>query len=168
MYNTWYEAHLSAKSQEKKKNPRLPKAYEKQSGALRAGSTAQERSETARNLTGSGFKPAAGRRNHKLFDLTRADRLKGSKIFKNLFASGQRFHRPGLLIIYQPAPRSQAAFIASKRIGNAVQRNRTKRIIREAYRMHKKEITGRLLIFYAQRNLRLNEAVRIIREFAAI
>lgn len=33
--------------------------------------------------------------------------------------------------------------------------------------MHKKEITGRSLIFYAQRRLSFQEAVRIIREFAA-
>ena len=107
-------------------------------------------------------------RNKKIFVFTRNERLKGTRSFRELFATGRRFSRNGLLIIYLPAPQTKAAIIASKRIGSAVKRNRIKRILREAYRMLKDKIIGRSVILYAQRDLTFDEAVAILKQFATI
>jgi len=58
-----------------------------------------------------------------------------------------------------------AGFVASKRIGGVVIRNRTKRTLREAYRMNKDIFKGLKVIFYAQGFLKINNAVNIFCAF---
>lgn len=58
-----------------------------------------------------------------------------------------------------------AGFFASKRIGGVVIRNRTKRTLREAYRMHKDIFKGLRVIFYAHGYLRPKNVVDIFYAF---
>lgn len=66
------------------------------------------------------------------------ERLRSNRQFRQVFARGQSFADP-LVVLHvlrtpeNPADR-QAGFTASKKLGNAVVRNRTKRRLREGYR----------------------------------
>ena len=51
-------------------------------------------------------------------------------------------------------PYNRTAFLASKKVGNSVQRNRAKRLMKESYRLHREELrTGYDLIFIARNTI---------------
>ena len=101
----------------------------------------------------------------KRFGFYRTNRLKGKQVIKKLFSQGERFQSGNLLIIYLFSEEPRAGFIASKKIGGAVKRNRVKRLLREAYRMNKKIFTGLEVIFYAQGPLILKEIIDAFHSF---
>jgi ribonuclease P protein component len=67
----------------------------------------------------------------------RPPRLKLRREFRRVAASGQRTARPGLVLQSLAAPGAplRIGFTATKKLGNAVVRNRTKRRLREAARL---------------------------------
>lgn len=70
--------------------------------------------------------------------MQRRFRLQRPADFEQLRKNGRRWNHPlAMLIAYQSElPSSRFAFSASKRVGNAVARNRAKRLLREAVRHH--------------------------------
>jgi ribonuclease P protein component len=72
------------------------------------------------------------------FRFKREERLKGRNEIREVFKSGRRFSCPGvkLFVLKNALPRSRICFTFS-RGGNAVQRNRARRLAREAYRLLK-------------------------------
>lgn len=66
--------------------------------------------------------------------------LKGKTNFDRLFTKGKTIHGAvssiRYIIIEEEAPQQLMAFIVRKKMGNAVLRNRLKRLMREAYRHH--------------------------------
>jgi ribonuclease P protein component len=89
----------------------------------------------------------------KQFSLGRNERLKSRKQIEQLFNSGQRFVSPPFRVFYSfQADRPtnsihhlQAGFGASSRnFKTAVERNRIKRLTREAYRLQKKTLQDQL------------------------
>ncbi|NKC29689.1 ribonuclease P protein component [Falsiroseomonas selenitidurans] len=67
----------------------------------------------------------------------RPPRLKLRREFKRVAQNGQRVARPGLVLQVLKGTEAplRAGFTATKKIGNAVVRNRTKRRLREAARL---------------------------------
>ena len=62
-------------------------------------------------------------------------RLSGRKTFNYLLNKGTSVPAKALVLIYAPSKYSKrVGFIVSKKIGNAVTRNRTRRRLREAFR----------------------------------
>ena len=87
---------------------------------------------------------------------TRQERLKSRKVIGRLFSGGQAYVAYPLRVVWlEIAPdtgRAQIAVSVSRRtFKTAVQRNRVKRRIREAYRLHKHELfeklAGRSVVF---------------------
>lgn len=85
----------------------------------------------------------------KQFSLSRNERIKSKKLFELLYAEGKIAHSAGRRMkgIYcvLPAgtpPGVSIAAAVSRRAGKAVWRVRMKRLIREAYRLQKQEITA--------------------------
>lgn len=62
-------------------------------------------------------------------------RLKGRKTFNYLLNKGTSVPAKDLVLVYAPSKYSlKAGFIVSRKIGNAVVRNRTRRRLKEAFR----------------------------------
>lgn len=80
------------------------------------------------------------------FRFTKAERLKSRKQIDHLFAKGKTVSAPPVRAIYLFTPAEsgslQAGVTASKKaFKKAVDRNRVKRLLREAYRLQKQTLT---------------------------
>jgi len=76
----------------------------------------------------------------KTFGFPKAERLTGKKKIEELFADGSSFFLHPFLVKYLPAqegPHKILITVSKKKFKRAVDRNRIRRLIREAYRLHK-------------------------------
>jgi ribonuclease P protein component len=82
----------------------------------------------------------------KRFGLSKKERLKSRKQIDGLFATGKSFAQFPIRVSYQFIPAANESLLqigvtASKRhFKKAVDRNRIKRLLREAYRLQKEEV----------------------------
>lgn len=68
----------------------------------------------------------------------RFERLRQRREFEALYREGRKLERPLLLLFWRPGAGARRIGLAvSPKIGGAVQRNRIKRHLREAYRLEK-------------------------------
>ncbi|MEO0227490.1 MAG: ribonuclease P protein component [candidate division WOR-3 bacterium] len=100
----------------------------------------------------------------KKFGLKKNEILRKREV-KRLFLEGRRVFYNKLTIVYLPALKQKAGFIASRKLGSAVKRNRVKRILREAYRMNKGIFKGFEVLFLAQDQLKYTEIIEIFLHF---
>jgi len=100
------------------------------------------------------------------FKLPKSIRLTKEKHFTYIFQNARKIQNRYLIVYFAPAKEKQGkvAFVASKRLGNAVIRNRCKRLLREFYRLNQHQITKTLdIVFVAKSNI-LNEKFCYINE----
>ncbi|MEX2601810.1 MAG: ribonuclease P protein component [Balneolaceae bacterium] len=80
------------------------------------------------------------------FSLPKSGILRGKRNFERLFERATVLKSPSLHFRYrvykEPQEGCRIGFIASKRLGNAVTRNRVKRLLRESYRTHQAHLAG--------------------------
>ena len=69
-------------------------------------------------------------------------RLKKQADFQRLFNKGKRAFSPSLTVIYRPSQKMTMGISIGKKHGKSVQRNRIKRLLREAFRSVQKEMNG--------------------------
>jgi len=82
------------------------------------------------------------------------DRLKKRYEFKQTQLSGRRIHTPHFLIVVHPnaLQNSRLGITVTKKVGNAVQRNRIKRVVREVFRRNRSLFpASHDLVFIAKR-----------------
>ncbi len=85
--------------------------------------------------------------------MQRRYRLHRNSDFQKLRQEGQVKRHPDAMISYRPndLPHNRYGFITSKRLGNAVKRNRVRRLMRESVRLqHSHTIQGYDVIFIAR------------------
>ncbi len=77
------------------------------------------------------------------FRFTKAERLTLKKEFERVFREGKIFKNDKVVLYIIPSDlhNSRLGLVVSKKIGNAVRRNRAKRLLREAYRLNKHLLT---------------------------
>ncbi|MDH3623358.1 MAG: ribonuclease P protein component [Myxococcales bacterium] len=87
-----------------------------------------------RGASGAGGDPSNGGQG-----LPPADRLKKRYEFRQVQLTGRRIHTPHFLIIVQPnaLENTRLGITVTKKVGNAVQRNRIKRVVREVFRRNR-------------------------------
>jgi ribonuclease P protein component len=85
------------------------------------------------------------------YTLSKAERLNRTKSIDRLFMSGESFVAYPLRVVYLVASgeagSAEASILVSvskKKFKSAVKRNRVKRLIREAYRLNKNDLSSRL------------------------
>ena len=69
-------------------------------------------------------------------------RLKKQADFQRLFQKGKRAFTATLSVLYQPSQKMTMGISVGKKHGKSVQRNRIKRLLREAFRAVQDEIKG--------------------------
>ena len=69
-------------------------------------------------------------------------RLKKQADFQRRFNKGKRAFTPSLSVIYRPSEKMTMGISVGKKHGKSVQRNRIKRLLREAFRAVQGEMKG--------------------------
>ncbi len=76
------------------------------------------------------------------FRFSKALRIRKGKEFDRVFDEGERVSDSRMMIVFAPngLSHSRLGILASRKLGNAVKRNRVKRILREAFRLSREEL----------------------------
>lgn len=85
--------------------------------------------------------------------LKRKFRLRKKSSIKEVFAEGKNYSVKyvAIYVLKDPKRPKRFGFIASKKVGNSVQRSRAKRLMREVIRLHLSEIKNNIQIILIAR-----------------
>jgi ribonuclease P protein component len=100
-----------------------------------------------------------------------SERLHHPSEFQHVFRHGKKLVTPVFILHSLPtsAPRSRLGMAVSKRVGNAVVRNRVKRLIRELFRRHKAALQPTSdVVFVARRSAAEASLEEFTRHFLAL
>lgn len=73
-------------------------------------------------------------------------RIKKQADFQKLFKKGKRAFSPSFTMVYTPSEQMRMGISVGKKHGKSVQRNRIKRLLREAFRLTQGEMKGKYSI----------------------
>jgi ribonuclease P protein component len=128
-----HEAHIPAEQQKAKADARLPRPDEDQGRPPRPEEASPEGPEEDRGLTEG---PARGAR------LRPRERLLSGSDYRRVLRRGFRVDGPLLSLVAcdNDLGYDRLGLAASRKLGGAVARNRAKRLLREAFRRHKRRL----------------------------
>ena len=105
-----------------------------------------------------------------MFELPRSEIIKSKRDFSRVYSKGKSFVCRDMVIyiLHDERLSGKVGFAAGKKLGCAVIRNRVKRLLRETYRLYKKDIRQDCaMILVGRKNLtqaKLDTAIKSFRE----
>ncbi|MDR0854211.1 MAG: ribonuclease P protein component [Clostridiales Family XIII bacterium] len=82
------------------------------------------------------------------------DVLRDKRDFTRLYKKGKAVHEKYIVLFYieNGLDYNRRAFLASKKVGNAVHRNRARRLMKEAFRLHADKVKIGVDVLFIARN----------------
>ena len=115
-----HEADVSTESTAAREDARVSRSHDHEGRTQGVEASPCQGSQTAHGVAGR---------------FPRRERLTTSAEFQALFQRGRRIDRPALIVLWREAAEpTRVGFAVSRQVKNAVQRNRARRRLREAYR----------------------------------
>jgi len=94
------------------------------------------------------------------------DRIKSTKAFNTVYRKADKtWHTPSFVLFYKKDSRQEVGFVASKKLGNAVHRNRAKRLLRALFISHSDHLRSGQYIFVAKPPLLETEYTKLAQNF---
>ncbi len=96
-----------------------------------------------------------------MYKLPKSGRLRRNKCFQAVYRSGKSYanRQIVLYVLPQHGRERRVGFAAGKRLGNAVVRNRVKRLLREAYRLQQHNLKNGFDLIIVGRQTLVNETL---------
>ena len=91
-----------------------------------------------------------------MFELSKEEILRDNREFNEVYSKGKSYVNRNLVIhvLHEDRYNGKVGFAAGKKLGNAVVRNRVRRLLREAYRLCKKNLRSDCaLVILGRKNL---------------
>lgn len=90
----------------------------------------------------------------KKFGLAKNCRLRLQREFEDVFNTGTKVSACGIVLWHKSGPSEvrRIGIVVSKKLGNAAQRNRAKRLIREVFRLNKDKLKSGSVLIMSPRN----------------
>jgi len=136
------EKNLSTKQRSQKTHAWFPHPDEHDCGASHPQTPSRQRAQTPHRLDSTQTSASLVRQG-KLLAFPKSARLLARREFLFLQSRGKRRHCPHFVVVLYPArgEKSRLGITVTRRFGNAVARNRMKRLLREFFRAWRSEIT---------------------------
>ena len=105
-----------------------------------------------------------------MFELNKSEILRNKRDFNAVYSNGRSYVNKNLVIyvLNDENYNGKVGFAAGKKLGGAVVRNRVKRLLREAYRLNKKNLRSDCaIILMGRKNLvdaKVDVAIKAFRE----
>jgi len=93
------------------------------------------------------------------------EKIRRNAEFSEIIQTGRKISGQWMTCFYRPAEKRQIGFASPKRLGSAVDRNRARRRMREAYRLNKDKLGSVRIILMAKSAIQQASWGEIEREF---
>ncbi|QKF90329.1 ribonuclease P protein component [Arcobacter cloacae] len=97
--------------------------------------------------------------------LNKEHRLNSSRDFNKLYKSGKRWHTTSFVAFFGSSTTLKAAFVTSKKVGNAVNRNKARRRMRALFASYEKQLLIGNYIFVAKIELHDKNFLQLKKDF---
>uniref|UniRef100_UPI0040474016 ribonuclease P protein component n=1 Tax=Aliarcobacter sp. TaxID=2321116 RepID=UPI0040474016 len=97
--------------------------------------------------------------------LNKEHRLNSSRDFNKLYKSGKRWHTASFVAFFSSSTTLKAAFVTSKKVGNAVNRNKARRRMRALFASYEQQLLIGNYIFVAKITLHDKNFLELKKDF---